>query len=142
MWKKVVLWVVVVGAVLFAAIQFVPYGRDHTNPPVVQEPEWANERTRELAVGACFDCHSNETKWPWYSNVAPVSWFLMRDVTGGREALNFSEWQNNDQALGAAETVEEGSMPTMQYKLMNPAARLSDQERQELAQGLRAMAGG
>ena len=142
MWKRVVLWVVVVGAVLFAAIQFVPYGRDHTNPPVVQEPTWANERTRQLAVGACFDCHSNETKWPWYSHVAPVSWFLMRDVTGGREALNFSEWQNNDQALGAAETVEEGSMPTMQYKLMHSTARLSDQERQELAQGLRAMAGG
>jgi len=141
MWKKVVLWVVVVGAVLFAAIQFVPYGRDHTNPPVGQEPAWADERTRELAVGACFDCHSNETNWPWYSHVAPVSWFLTRDVTGGRESLNFSEWQNDDQALGAAETVEEGSMPTIQYKLMHSAARLSDQERQELAQGLRSMAG-
>jgi hypothetical protein len=140
MWKKVVLWVVVVGAVLAVAIQFVPYGRDHTNPDVVQEPAWPDERTRELAVGACFDCHSNETAWPWYSHIAPVSWFLTNDVTGGREHLNFSEWQNDDQALGAAEALEEGSMPSFQYKMMHSDARLSDQEKAELAAGLRAIA--
>jgi hypothetical protein len=140
MWKKVVLWVVVVGAVLAVAIQFVPYGRDHSNPSVVQEPVWPDERTRELAVGACFDCHSNETVWPWYSHIAPVSWFLMNDVTGGREHLNFSEWQNDDQALGAAESIEEGSMPPFQYKPMHSAARLSDEEKADLVAGLRAIA--
>ena len=53
-------------------IQLVPYGRAHTNPPVVAEPNWDSPQTRELAVRACFDCHSNETTWPWYSNIAPI----------------------------------------------------------------------
>src|SRR5690349_11025724 len=61
---------------LFLLIQAVPYGRAHTNPPVVSEPHWDSPRTRELAKRACFDCHSNETRWPWYSHVAPMSWVL------------------------------------------------------------------
>jgi hypothetical protein len=140
MWKKVVLWVVVVGAVLAVAIQFIPYGRDHTNPAVAQEPAWPDDATRELAVGACFDCHSNETKWPWYSHVAPVNWFLMNDVTGGREHLNFSEWQNDDQAIGAAESLEQGEMPPFQYKMMHSEARLSDEDKAALVEGFRAIA--
>jgi len=59
---------------LLVVIQFVPYGRAHTNPPVAQEPIWDSPQTRELARRACFDCHSNETMWPWYSNIAPISW--------------------------------------------------------------------
>jgi hypothetical protein len=76
MWKKVLLWAVVGGAAAFLVIQLIPYGHDHTNPPVVKEAPWDSPRTRELAVGACFDCHSNETVWPWYSNIAPGSWLL------------------------------------------------------------------
>ena len=71
--KKLMI-VVAVLAGLFLAIQFVPYGRDHSNPPVIGEPTWNSPETRALAVRACFDCHSNETVWPWYSNIAPVSW--------------------------------------------------------------------
>ena len=59
---------------LFVLIQLAPFGRNHTNPPVVQEPSWDSAETRALAKRACFDCHSNETVWPWYSNIAPVSW--------------------------------------------------------------------
>ena len=51
----------------FLLIQVIPYGRDHSNAPVTAEPAWNSPRTRELAVAACFDCHSNETEWPWYT---------------------------------------------------------------------------
>ena len=70
--KKVILIVLIVAVGGFLLIQFVPFGRDHTNPPVVQEPKWDSPATRELAKRACFDCHSNETVWPWYSNIAPA----------------------------------------------------------------------
>ncbi len=82
----------VLAAAGFGLLQLVPYGRNHTNPPVAAEPAWASAQTRALAVRACFDCHSNETTWPWYSNVAPVSWLIQRDVDEGRRRLNFSEW--------------------------------------------------
>lgn len=141
MWKKVVLWVVVAGAALGLIIQFIPYGREHSNPPVVNEPVWYDGRTLELARGACFDCHSNQTVWPWYSYIAPTSWLLTNDVSGGRESLNFSEWQSDDQALAAAESLEDGSMPPFQYGLMHSAARLSAEEKAELIAGFRAMAG-
>ena len=62
----------------FVAIQFVPYGRDHANPPADAEPAWDSPDTRTLAKEACFDCHSNETEWPAYSNVAPISWLIQR----------------------------------------------------------------
>ena len=80
--------------------------------------------------GACMDCHSNETEWPWYSNVAPVSWLVQNDVDEGRRRLNLS---TGDVELDEMiETINEGSMPPWQYKPTHPEARLSDQERQEL----------
>jgi mono/diheme cytochrome c family protein len=123
---------------LLLVIQIVPYGRDHENPPVTQEVKWDSARTRELAVGACYDCHSNLTEWPWYSNVAPVSWLVYSDVQEGREKLNFSEWDRPQGEEGdeAAEAVREGSMPPLQYKPLHPAGRLSDAEREELARGI------
>jgi len=141
MWKKVLLWVVIGGAAAFLLIQLIPYGRDHTNPPVVKEAPWDSPRTRELAVGACFDCHSNETIWPWYSNIAPASWLLYGDVSGGRENLNYSDWQSNAQALGSADAVERKSMPPKNYSVAHKAAQLTDAQRAELAQGFRKMAG-
>ncbi len=77
---------------LFLLIQAVPYGRNHANSPNRTEPTWDSPTTRQLAVRACYDCHSNETIWPWYSNVAPVSWLVQRDVEEGRDEVNFSEW--------------------------------------------------
>src|SRR4051812_44101919 len=79
-------------ATLLLVMQLVPYGHTHSNPPVLQEPSWDSPHSRELAVRACFDCHSNETRWPWYANVAPFSWTMQRDVDAGRSTLNFSEW--------------------------------------------------
>jgi mono/diheme cytochrome c family protein len=130
--------IAIAGVVVFGLIQLVPYGRDHTNPPVTQEVQWDSARTRELALGACYDCHSNLTTWPWYSNVAPVSWLVYADVKGGRDALNFTEW-DRPQGEGAGEAVEavrSSSMPPFQYKPLHPAGRLSAAEREELARGL------
>jgi hypothetical protein len=126
--------VVIVGGLLL--IQLVPYGRDHDNPPVVAEPAWDSPQTRELAVRACYDCHSNETEWPWYSNVAPISWLVQRDVDEGREELDFSEWNLSQEGDESAETVREGSMPPSQYLLTHPEARLTDAELAALEAGL------
>lgn len=137
-------WIVgsmITAAVLGVVIQFVPYGRDHTNPPVVEEPVWDTEQTRDLAVAACFDCHSNETEWPWYSNVAPISWALQRDVDEGRDELNFSEWHLEQEGDEAAETVRDGSMPPWQYTLTHSEAQLSDTDVGALEAGLAATFG-
>ncbi len=105
------------------------------------ERSWDAAQTRDLAVRACFDCHSNETVWPWYSNIAPVSWAVQRDVDGGRDKLNFSEWHLEHEGDEAAETVRDRSMPPRQYLFMHPEARLSDTELDALAAGLAATLG-
>ena len=124
-------------------IQAVPYGRAHSNPPVTGEPTWDSAQTEELARRACFDCHSNESVWPWYSNVAPMSWVLTLHVDGGRDELNFSEWgvRRNDAESEAAETVRDGEMPPWDYALSHPDARLSASEKRELIDGLVATFG-
>jgi hypothetical protein len=126
---------------LFAVIQAVPYGRDHSNPPVRQEPAWDSPQIRALAVDACFDCHSNQTSWPWYSNIAPISWLAQRDVDNGREALNFSEWDREQEGEDVVEVVQDGSMPPDYYGWLHPKARLSSEERQALIRGFEAMFG-
>ena len=126
-------WLVIGFMAILFLIQAVPYGRDHINPPLNAEPAWDNPRTQELTVRACFDCHSNETVWPWYSNIAPLSWLIERDVKEGRRELNFSEWNKAQEEAGeAANTIRKGSMPPWYY----PWARLSSAERQDLIQGL------
>jgi heme-binding protein len=123
-------------------LQAVPYGRAHTNPPVRQEPTWDTTQTRVLAVRACFDCHSNQTDWAWYTNIAPVSWLAQRDVDRGRRELNFSEWdQQREGGREAVETIQKGSMPPGYYTLVHPEAGLSAVERQALIQGLVASLG-
>jgi mono/diheme cytochrome c family protein len=135
----IVLAVLVIG---FVAIQFVPYGREHTNPPVTGEPAWDSAQTATLFQQACSDCHSNETTWPWYTNIAPVSWRLQSHVDEGREALNVSEWGTGEQeADEAAELVLDGEMPPFDYVLAHPEANLSPAERQGLAAGLAATFG-
>jgi len=146
--KKTLLWVAVVLVVGFGALQLVPYGRDHTSPPVTGEPRWDSPQTEALAAGACFDCHSNETMWPWYASIAPASWLVYRDVAEGRDHLNFSEWPavGGDGGGGgglmtrAAEMVSEGEMPPLQYRLAHRAARLSDAQKRQLIDGFRASA--
>jgi hypothetical protein len=125
------------GALLFLAIQLVPYGRDHTNPPVIQEARWDSATTEELVEAAYYDCHSNETRRPWYSKVAPASWLLERDIRAGREELNFSEMNREDNEFEkAAETVVDGEMPPFRYTLMHKDARLSQSDHEALIRGL------
>jgi hypothetical protein len=122
--------------VLFLLIQLIPYGRNHTNPPVTSEPQWASPHARALAQRACFDCHSNETTWPWYTNVAPMSWLIQHDVDEGRQRLNFSEWATTRKSRELNEVILGGSMPPLQYTLPHPNSVLSAAERQELADSL------
>ena len=106
-------------------VQLVPYGRAHTNPATTSEPRWDSPRTRALALRACGDCHSAKTTWPWYSNIAPVSWLVQRDVDSGRKALDFSAW-DKPQDAGAGDIVEQvqgGSMPPWYYTIRPDTAR-------------------
>lgn len=134
---------VVLGVVgLFVLAQLVPYGRNHTNPPAQAEPRWASAQTRQLAARACFDCHSNLTKWPWYSNIAPGSWLIYQDTMGGRSALNFTEWNRPQDGAGdAVNAIQSGSMPPWYYVLLHPRARLSQSEKNALMAGLTATFG-
>jgi hypothetical protein len=124
--------------VLMLAIQLVPYRV--TNPDTRDEPPWNSPRTRELAVAACFDCHSNETELAWFERIAPISWRIKGHVDEGRSELNFSEWRTNpgDKVEDAAEVVLEGEMPLDEYTRfgLHPEADLSAAERRELAAGL------
>jgi hypothetical protein len=131
--KLIILAVVVGGLLLFGLIQLVPYGRSHQNPAVVREYAWPSAEAKLVAERACYDCHSNETVWPWYSNVAPMSWLVQRDVDEGRQHLNFSDWGSGEHPLNEiaeeiGETVQEGEMPPMNYVLLHPEAKLSAAE--------------
>jgi cytochrome c551/c552 len=135
----------VLGLALLVVIQLLPVWLFQTDPPVAAEPAWDSPETRALAQRACFDCHSNETVWPWYSKVAPVSWLVTRDVLGGRAHLNFSEWEvhaGHEHGEDAGELVTSGEMPPASYVVMHPQADLSPAERQQLAAGLQQTIGG
>jgi hypothetical protein len=156
---KIVAGLVLLGVVGFIAIQFVPVNRD--NPPVVSQPKWDSPQTKALVERACYDCHSNETKWTWYSKIAPVSWYVVHDVHEGRDALNFSQLGSTQGAGGEArgeegegreggegvevdeltEVVSKGEMPPRQYLLMHPEAKLTDAEINALITGLKATFG-
>jgi hypothetical protein len=129
--------------IVFGAIQLVPYGRSHANPPVLAEPAWDSPLTRPLAIRACFDCHSNETRWPWYSNIALLSWQVQNHVDEGRAALNFSTWGYGEhESEEAAETIADGPMPPRYYTFTHSPARLSVIEKRQLMEGLFQMFGG
>jgi hypothetical protein len=130
---------------LFLFIQAIPVERN--NPPVTERIE-APPEVQTLLRRACMDCHSNETFWPWYSGVAPISWLTARDVREGREHLNLSTWDRYDAGERAelfdemAEVVEEGEMPMKMYLPLHPEARLTAEERALLVRWARAGGGG
>lgn len=138
--KYKILGIVILGAL---AIQLIPYGKSHSNPPVVSQPKWDNPKTKEFFMRACADCHSNETKWPWYSNIAPVSWLVQYDVEEGREHFNVSMWgvQKKNDGDEAKEKFEEGDMPPWFYMIAHPEAKLSENEAKEFSKGLVATFG-
>jgi len=110
---------------------------ERTNPPV-QSDVVAPPAVHALLRRACYDCHSNETVWPWYARVAPASWLLAHDVGEGREELNFSTWAAYPPARRkkllreTAEEVAEGHMPPWYYLLLHGDARLGPSEREML----------
>lgn len=117
---------------LFVAIQFVRIPK--TNPPVTGELV-APPPVHAVLKRACYDCHSNETVWPWYSNVAPVSWLLYSDVTDGRKEMNFSAWQQMPperqakRRKGIWREVKDGDMPPWYYVPLHPPSKLSDADK-------------
>lgn len=129
---KVLRWVVLGVVVIFVAIQFVPV--DRSNPPVTAEVP-APPEARAVLRRACYDCHSNETVWPWYSRVAPVSWLLARDVLKGRDELNFSTWDQYSvkeqvkKLKKSWEEATEGEMPPWFYQPVHRDAVLSAEDK-------------
>ena len=137
--RKILKWASIGFVAMLILVQFVPYGRDHSNATGGRPIAWDSPRTQELMTGACMDCHSNETTWPWYSNIAPVSWLVQRDVDEGRDTLNLSTGTGEIDEM--IETIREGSMPPWFYKPLHSGARLSDLEKQDLIRGIQATFG-
>lgn len=131
--------VVAIVLVFFIGIQFIPVQR--TNPPVLTQLDWDSAQTEALARRACMDCHSNETKWPWYAYVAPVSWLVTHDVEEGRRELNLSQLGTNANQVSRMSqriqrAIQNGQMPKSVYLPTHPEARLTAEERQALETGL------
>ncbi len=120
---------VIVG--IFIILQLIPLNQ--SNPPIIQDAN-APENVKNILLTSCYDCHSNETIWPWYSRIAPGSFLITHDVVEGREHLNFSEFadlnafDSTDIADEILEVLEEGEMPIIPYLLLHPDASLSDSQ--------------
>ena len=116
--------------------QFIPVKRD--NPSVVADFN-ENPAVKAIFDRSCYDCHSNETVWPWYSRIAPISWQVAHDVHEGREHLNFSEWGSySDRRLEHAreeilEETQSGEMPLGMYLVIHSGAKLSEEDKQVIA---------
>lgn len=136
-------WTWILGAlvVIFLLLQFTNPAR--TNPAALPEDgvmatNAPPPQVATLLHDACYDCHSDQTRWPWYSHVAPVSWLIASDVRGGRRHVNFSKWPHGHPNAAArlweniSDELGYNEMPPSQYKLMHPAARLTQAQRQEL----------
>ena len=135
--KKLALIVIGGVVVLLVLIQLIPFGHNRTNPAVVSEPNWNDPQARALVKEHCFQCHSNETNWTWYANIAPGSWLIAMDVIEGRKEFNFSDWKNNPGELDEmVEAIQEGEMPPIQYWMFHPQSKMNDQQKQELISAL------
>jgi hypothetical protein len=145
--KKFLKWILGTLVVVFAGLQLTNPAR--TNPQVVRDFMATNPPPPEIAAmlhAACYDCHSYETKWPWYSHVAPVSWLIASDVNDGRHNMNLSDWPDNNPRRCAkrledmSEEIDYGEMPPKKYALIHAGARLTAAQRGQLTQWLDAAA--
>lgn len=131
---RVLRWLLLIGVALFVILQF--YRPAKTNP--TSDPSQAVEahtqfdpKLAAVLERSCIDCHSNKTRWPWYSNVAPVSWFVIDHVDHGRSHLNFSEWGTYDQQRQSqllnqsCAEVKGGAMPLSSYTPLHPGSKLT-----------------
>jgi len=136
--KLRILFIFIVAALVLA--QF--FSIDKTNPTSDKSSdllsiEKPSAEVAQILHSSCYDCHSNETVWPWYSNVAPISWIVKKHVVEGRDHINFSEWGDYDQedkgyaAEEMIEEIEDGEMPILGYDIPHPEAKLT-QEKQEV----------
>jgi hypothetical protein len=132
---KIILIIIAAALAVALAIQLIPYGRTHENPPATTPVQWTDPQAEEIARRACYNCHSNESDWPWYAYVAPASWLVQRDVDEGRRAMNFSTGKGVD-AGEISEILGENEMPPAQYLLLHPEARLSQEEKDTLVNGV------
>ena len=138
---KVLRAIVFLFVILFLAAQIKRPAR--TNPPV-DETQTINASTQMtpqvsgIIDRSCRDCHSNKTVWPWYSNVAPVSWFVIGHVNEGRQMMNLSEWgrldreQQDRKLRQICDEVQDGAMPLSSYTPMHPGSTLSEQDKKTL----------
>lgn len=125
--KKFIAFIILV----LIGIQFIPVER--TNPPVQSDID-APQNIKEILKKACYDCHSNETEWAWYTKIAPISFLSVSDVEGGRKHLNFSEWGSytgKEDKLKEEiwEEVREEQMPPWMYRVTHKAAKLTPEEK-------------
>ena len=131
---KTVRWFVVVGSGLFIVAQF--FGPAKTNPPLdqaltLQSSAHVTPQVASILDRSCNDCHSNNTRWPWYSNVAPVSWFVIDHVNEGRQDMNFSEWGGYDERRRTGQLnqicreVKSGAMPLGSYTPLHRGSKLT-----------------
>jgi Haem-binding domain len=139
---KILKWVIIGLVVVFAALQLIQPA--HTNPPVKSDFLAAAKAPANVSAmfrAACYDCHSDETRWPWYSHVAPISWQVVQDVNDGRDQLNLSEWPDDPKRAwkrmeNMSDEIDQGSMPLKKYTLIHKDARLTEAQRNELTQWL------
>jgi hypothetical protein len=126
-----------VGLAVVLAIQFIPTPRTNPRRPARFD---GVIRPRARSPRACFDCHSNDTLWPWYSHVAPASWLVINHVVDGRRHLNFSEWDKPQRATftEVEENMTRGDMPIWNYVMLHTPAKLTSVETAEPLDGLRA----
>ncbi|MES2310056.1 MAG: heme-binding domain-containing protein [Verrucomicrobiota bacterium] len=128
----------IVGLLLMIGIQFIPL--DLTNPPEKTSVPWDSPRTETLFRRACADCHSHQTIWPWYSHVAPVSWYTLNHVKEAREAMNVSI-PDHAEPDEIAHQIRKEKMPLLNYKLLHPESRLTDEEKKDLIEGMKKTLG-
>jgi hypothetical protein len=144
--KKKLKWIFVALVAAFVLLQFTNPPR--TNPPVIRDLMATNAPPPDVAAmlhTACYDCHSSETRWPWYSRVAPMSWLIASDVNEGRKNMNLSDWPGDP--VRAAKRLEDmseeigyGEMPPKKYTAIHADARFTDSQRKELTDWLDAEA--
>jgi hypothetical protein len=126
-------WRIIIAGLILIGLLSVIFPVDRTNPPVTGEIK-APEKVMAILRRSCYDCHSNETVWPWYSYVAPMSWLVSDDVKVGRTHMNFSEWssyndkQKKHKRKECGELVEEGEMPLWFYLPLHQEADLSSED--------------
>ena len=143
--KKKLKWLVILLAAVFLLLQLANPSR--TNPPVKSDMIASTQPPAAVAAAftaACYDCHSYQTKWPWYSRIAPMSWLVANDVKEGRNNLNLSEWPADDakravRRLGnMSDNISSGDMPPKKYSAIHTDARLTDSQRKAMTDWLDA----